>query len=97
MHDTYCSFFTAKRVCISELCLLKLTGTFSSDALNPHLTEEEIDPDVLEDHELDELAVKLNQELDDLEHGTDYEDYQADADADVDDNADANDALKGSY
>ena len=62
----------------------------------PHLTEEEIDPDVLEDHELDELAVKLNQELDDLEHGTDYEDYQADADAAVDDNADANDALKGS-
>ena len=63
----------------------------------PHLTEEELDPDILEDHELDELAVKLNQELDDLEHGTDYEDYQANADADVDDNADANDALKGSY
>ena len=32
-----------------------------------------------------------------LEHGTNYEDYQADADADVDDIADANDALKGSY
>ena len=63
----------------------------------PRLTEEELDPDVLEDHELDELAVKLNQELDDLEHGTDYEDYQAYADADVDENADANDALKGSY
>ena len=63
----------------------------------PHLTEEELDPEILEDHELDELAVKLNQELDDLEHGTDYEDYQANADADVDDNADAHDALKGAY
>ena len=74
MHDTYCSFFTAKRVCISELCYIEALSVLTR---YPHLTEEEIDPDVLEDHELDELAVQLNQELDDLEHGTDYEDYQA--------------------
>ena len=90
-----CSFFTAKRVCISELGYWSIWA-LSGPIRYPRLTEEELDPDVLEDHELDELAVKLNQELDDLEHGTDYEDYQADIDADVDDNPDAIDALKGS-
>ena len=77
--------------------LIEALWALSGVTRYPRLTEEELDPEILEDHELDELAVKLNQELDDLEHGTDYEDYQANSDADVDDNADANDALKGSY
>jgi len=68
--------------CIFHLCLSEprhflIETEDEGDELERYeKEEEEIDPDVLEDHELDELAVKLNQELDDLEHGTDYEDYQ---------------------
>ena len=92
----YIVLFLMQKESVSLNCAYWSLWALSGVTRYPHLTEEELDPEILEDHELDELAVKLNQELDDLEHGTDYEDYQADADADVDDNADANDALKGS-
>ena len=93
----YIVLFLLQKESVSLNCAYWSLWALSVLTRYPHLTEEELDPEILEDHELDELAVKLNQELDDLEHGTDYEDYQANADADVDDNADANDALKGSY